>query len=85
MILATAGYLPPVAGAVAQELIDVVAVLNAICVALPFTDMTDFERLHDDYNGVSTVAFLSSLPQPTSAPRMAAFTDFSITAYMTCL
>ncbi len=35
MLAAAAGYLPPVAGAIAQELIDVVAVLNAVRMALP--------------------------------------------------
>src|SRR5215472_2246104 len=35
MIFAAAGYLPPVGGAVAQELIDLFAVLNAVRVALP--------------------------------------------------
>src|SRR5205085_5310825 len=42
MILAAAGYLPPLAGAIAQEFIDVAAVLNAVRVALPFEDLTDF-------------------------------------------
>ncbi len=41
MLLAAAGYLPPVAGAVAQELIDVAAVLNAVRVALPSNDLRD--------------------------------------------
>jgi heavy metal translocating P-type ATPase len=35
MVIAAAGYLPPVAGAVAQEIIDVAAVLNALRVTLP--------------------------------------------------
>lgn len=35
MLIAAAGYLPPVAGAVAQEVIDLAAVLNALRVALP--------------------------------------------------
>jgi heavy metal translocating P-type ATPase len=35
MLIAAAGYLPPVAGAVTQEIIDVAAVLNALRVALP--------------------------------------------------
>jgi len=43
MIAAAAGYLPPLAGAIAQEIIDLAAVLNAVRVALPFNDMTDFE------------------------------------------
>jgi heavy metal translocating P-type ATPase len=42
MIVAAAGYLPPVAGAIAQEIIDVAAVLNAVRVALPLEDLTDF-------------------------------------------
>jgi heavy metal translocating P-type ATPase len=42
MIAAAAGYLPPVAGAITQEVIDLAAVVNAIRVALPFRDLTDF-------------------------------------------
>ena len=42
MLLAAAGYLPPVAGAIVQEVIDVVAVLNALRVALPPGRLTDF-------------------------------------------
>jgi heavy metal translocating P-type ATPase len=41
MLLAAWGYLPPVAGAVAQELIDVAAVLNAVRVALPSHDLIE--------------------------------------------
>jgi heavy metal translocating P-type ATPase len=41
MLLAAAGYLPPVAGAIAQEVIDVAAVLNALRVALPTNDLRD--------------------------------------------
>ncbi|MBI1372676.1 MAG: cadmium-translocating P-type ATPase [Phycisphaera sp.] len=43
MILAAMGYLPPVAGAVAQEAIDVIAVLNALRVAIPPKSLTDFD------------------------------------------
>lgn len=39
MLIAAAGHLPPVAGAVAQEIIDVAAVLNAVRVALPSDDV----------------------------------------------
>ncbi|MGA8595803.1 MAG: hypothetical protein WB676_13885 [Bryobacteraceae bacterium] len=39
MLIAAAGYLPPVAGAIAQEVIDVAAVLNALRVALPSGDL----------------------------------------------
>ncbi len=42
MGLASAGYLPPVAGALAQEVIDLVAVLNALRVAIPPRSLTDF-------------------------------------------
>lgn len=35
MVIAAAGHLPPVAGALAQEVIDLAAVLNALRVALP--------------------------------------------------
>jgi len=42
MLLAAAGYLPPVAGAIAQEIIDVIAVLNALRVALPPKALTDY-------------------------------------------
>jgi P-type E1-E2 ATPase len=42
MVLAAFGYLPPVAGAVTQEVIDVLAVLNALRITLPFGDLTDF-------------------------------------------
>jgi heavy metal translocating P-type ATPase len=42
MFFAAAGYLPPVAGAVTQEVIDVLAVLNALRVALPPKMLTDY-------------------------------------------
>jgi heavy metal translocating P-type ATPase len=42
MFVAAAGYLPPVAGAVVQELIDVAAVVNALRVALPPRSLTDY-------------------------------------------
>jgi heavy metal translocating P-type ATPase len=42
MGLAAAGHLPPVAGAVAQEVIDVLAVVNALRVALPPRSLTDY-------------------------------------------
>jgi heavy metal translocating P-type ATPase len=42
MLFAALGYLPPVAGAVAQELIDVVAVVNALRVAIPPRTLTDY-------------------------------------------
>jgi P-type E1-E2 ATPase len=43
MLAAALGYLPPIGGAIAQEIIDLVAVLNAVRVAVPARSMTDFE------------------------------------------
>lgn len=43
MVVAASGYLPPVAGALLQELIDVVAVLNALRAAFPPTQISDYE------------------------------------------
>ena len=42
MIFAAAGLLPPIGGAVAQEIIDLLAVMNAVRVALPFRALSDF-------------------------------------------
>src|SRR5487761_651915 len=42
MGLAAAGYLPPVAGAIMQEVIDVVAVVTALRVAFPPKTLTDY-------------------------------------------
>jgi heavy metal translocating P-type ATPase len=42
MTVAAAGYLPPVAGAIVQEIIDVVAVVNALRVAIPPRSLTDY-------------------------------------------
>jgi P-type E1-E2 ATPase len=42
MGLAAVGYLPPVAGAIMQEVIDVLAVLNALRVAFPPKTLTDY-------------------------------------------
>jgi heavy metal translocating P-type ATPase len=42
MLLASAGYLPPVAGALLQEVIDVIAVLNALRAAMAPRSLTDF-------------------------------------------
>lgn len=43
MMLAAFGYLPPVAGAIAQEAIDVVAVLNALRAAWGRGPLADYE------------------------------------------
>lgn len=45
MLLAAMGYLPPVAGAISQEFIDVLAVLNALRAAWPQESLTDYEEL----------------------------------------
>ena len=42
MLVAAAGYLPPVAGAITQEVIDVVVVVNALRVAVPPKTLTDY-------------------------------------------
>lgn len=42
MLLAAAGYLPPVEGAITQEIIDVLAILNALRAALPPETLVDF-------------------------------------------
>jgi P-type E1-E2 ATPase len=42
MGLAAAGYLPPVAGAITQEVIDVLAVMNALRVPFPPKTLTDY-------------------------------------------
>ena len=44
MIFAAFGVLSPVAGAVAQEGIDLVAVINALRTARPPATLTDFDR-----------------------------------------
>jgi heavy metal translocating P-type ATPase len=43
MLIAAAGYLPPVAGAITQEVIDVLAVLNALRAALPPRSLSDYD------------------------------------------
>jgi heavy metal translocating P-type ATPase len=42
MLVAAAGYLPPVAGAIVQEVIDVTAVANALRVAIPPRSLSDY-------------------------------------------
>ena len=42
MVVAAVGLLPPVAGAISQEVIDVVAVLNALRMAFPPRTLTDY-------------------------------------------
>jgi heavy metal translocating P-type ATPase len=42
MLFAAAGYLPPLAGAITQEIIDLCAVLNALRITIPGADLSDF-------------------------------------------
>ena len=42
MVVAAGGALPPVAGAIVQEVIDVAAVLNALRVAIPPRSLSDY-------------------------------------------
>ena len=42
MVAASFGFLPPLWGAIGQEVIDLIAVLNAVRVALPTEDLQDF-------------------------------------------
>jgi len=42
MLAAAFGFLPPIWGAIGQEVIDLLAVLNAVRVALPTEDLQDF-------------------------------------------
>ena len=42
MLAAAFGYLPPIWGAIGQEVIDLLAVLNAVRVALPKKDLQDY-------------------------------------------
>ena len=42
MVVAALGFLPPIGGAIAQEIIDLAAVLNAVRVAIPPRYLTDF-------------------------------------------
>ena len=42
MMAAALGFLPAIGGAVAQEIIDLLAVMNAVRVALPFKALRDF-------------------------------------------
>jgi cation transport ATPase len=48
MLFAAAGYLPPVAGALLQEAIDVLAVLNALRAAWRPKSLTDFQNGSND-------------------------------------
>ena len=47
MFAAAIGYLPPVAGAITQELIDVLAVLNALRTSVPPRLLSDYDETMD--------------------------------------
>jgi cation transport ATPase len=42
MLIAAFGWLPPIGGAIAQEVIDLAAVLNALRVTIPPRQLSDF-------------------------------------------
>ncbi|MFI4875395.1 MAG: heavy metal translocating P-type ATPase [Blastopirellula sp. JB062] len=44
MLIAAVGWLPPVAGAISQEIIDVIVVLNALRAAFPPAELTDYDK-----------------------------------------
>ncbi len=61
MLLASFGHLPPVAGAISQEVIDLLAVLNALRAARPPVHLTDFGDSHSDSRtGLQTNQFSPS-------------------------
>lgn len=49
MCVAAVGYLPPVAGAITQEVIDVLAVLNALRTSMTPRTLTDYEQRPSPY------------------------------------
>jgi cation transport ATPase len=42
MVIAFGGWLPPVGGAISQEIIDLAAVLNALRAAVPGGELSDY-------------------------------------------
>jgi heavy metal translocating P-type ATPase len=62
MVAAAAGYLPPVAGAVAQEVIDVLVVLNALRVAIPPKTLVDYQLAVPRAVGLSGLKPVDALP-----------------------
>jgi cation transport ATPase len=55
MIAAAFGFLPPIGGAITQEIIDLAAVLNAVRVALPTHSLTDFWPAIRSHTGRETI------------------------------
>jgi len=56
MLIAAAGYLPPIPGAVAQEVIDVAPVLNALRVAFPSDELSGDNAGYDRVRAPNAVA-----------------------------
>ena len=67
MVIAAAGYLPPVAGAIAQEVIDVLAVLNALRASMAPGILSDYTPRID---GDSRFGSLISLVNVTLLSRL---------------
>jgi hypothetical protein len=65
MMVAAAGYLPPVAGAITQEVIDVLAVANALRMAIPPSTLTDYESTRRDRDAGQGIP-VSSTPAPSA-------------------
>jgi heavy metal translocating P-type ATPase len=60
MVLAALGYLPPVAGAIGQEVIDVLAILNALRVAISPRSLSDY-KAQDSWDAMSLLARSASM------------------------
>jgi heavy metal translocating P-type ATPase len=65
MVVAAAGYLPPVAGAVVQEIIDVLVVLNALRVAIPPKTLVDYEPALPESLSMPARRPVDGLPSPS--------------------
>jgi heavy metal translocating P-type ATPase len=65
MLVAAAGYLPPVAGAVAQEIIDILVVLNALRVAIPPKTLVDYEPVRTASASGPKAERIDALPSPS--------------------
>ena len=62
MVIAAAGYLPPVAGAIAQEVIDVLAVVNALRMAIPPRTLTDYDPPQPDWERLEPRTSMLEVP-----------------------
>jgi heavy metal translocating P-type ATPase len=68
MLLASVGHLPPVAGAVTQEVIDVLAVLNALRASLTPRVLTDYSALPKGASRAGSDPVAASEPDVASGP-----------------